>query len=102
MQVSQVWQFADTNHDRLYAGTVGNASWLPQTSNVLVTFGCITYENGAHPDPVSTNASIVRIKEVTHEANPSVVFDLEISNPNETDSQSKGCRVYRSYRIPDL
>jgi arylsulfate sulfotransferase len=102
MQVSQVWEFADTNKDRLYAGTLGNASWLPQTSNVLVTFGCVSYENGAHPYPIAPNASIARIKEVTHEVNPSVVFDLELSNPNNTDSKSQGYEVYRSYRIPDL
>lgn len=102
LQVSQVWQFADTNKDRLYSGQLGNASWLPQTSNVLVTFGFISYENGAHPDPIATNATIARIKEVTHEANPSVAFDLELSDPNNTNSESKGYRVYRSYRIPDL
>jgi arylsulfate sulfotransferase len=102
MQVSQMWQYADTNTDRLYAGTLGNASWLPQTGNVLVTFGCVTYENGAHPDPVAPNATIARIKEVTHEANPSVVFDLELSDPDNTNSKSQGYEVYRSYRIPDL
>jgi hypothetical protein len=102
MQVSQVWQFADTNKDRLYAGTLGNAEWLPQTSNVLVTFGCITYENGAHPEPNAPRAPIARIKEVTHEVNPSVVFDLELSDPLNTNSKSEGYRVYRSYRIPDL
>jgi hypothetical protein len=102
MQVSQVWQFADKNKDRLYAGTLGNASWLPQTGNVLVTFGCITYENGAHPDPIAPNASVARIKEVTHEVKPSVVFDLELSDPNNTNSTSLGYEVYRSYRIPDL
>jgi arylsulfate sulfotransferase len=102
MRVSQVWEFADTNQDRLYSGMVGNASWLPQTSNVLVTFGFISYENGAHPDTIATNATIARIKEVTHEASPSVVFDLELSNPKNTDRKSNGYRVYRSYRIPDL
>jgi arylsulfate sulfotransferase len=101
-QVSQVWQFADTNKDRLYAGTLGNASWLPQTGNVLVTFGSVSFENGAHPDAIAPNATITRIKEVTHDSNPSVVFDLELTYPNNTDSNSKGCQVYRSYRIPDL
>jgi hypothetical protein len=102
MQVSQVWQFADTNKNRLYSGQLGNASWLPQSGNVLVTFGFISYENGAHPDTVATNATIARIKEVTHEVNPSVVFDLELFETNNIQSDSKGCRVYRSYRIPDL
>jgi hypothetical protein len=68
----------------------------------LVTFGFISYENGAHPDPIAPSATIARIKEVTHEANPSVVFDLELSDPNNTDRKSKGYEVYRSYRIPDL
>ncbi len=102
MQVSQVWQFAGANNDRLYSGQLGNASWLPQTSNVLITFGFVSYENGARPDPIATNATVVRIKEVTHQANPEVVFDLELSDANNTDSHSKGFRVYRSYRIPDL
>jgi len=102
MEVSQVWEFTDTNNDRLYTGALGNASWLPQTGNVLATFGYISYENGAHPDPIATNATIVRIKEVTHQPNPSVVFDLELSDPNNTNTQSTGYEVYRSYRISDL
>ena len=72
MEVSQVWQYSGTNHDRLYTAALGNTDWLPQTSNVLVTFGYVSYENGAHPDPIATNATIVRIKEVTHQPTPSV------------------------------
>ncbi len=102
MEVSQVWQFADTNNDPLYTGALGNASWLPQTSNVLVTFGYVSYENGAHPDPVAPLATIARIKEVTHHSNPSVVFDLELSDPANTNVNSGGFSVYRSHGIPDL
>jgi hypothetical protein len=102
MEVSQVWEFADTNDDRLYTGALGNAAWLPQTGNVLVDFGYVSYENGAHPDPIATNATIVRIKEVTHQPNPSVVFDLELSDPNNTNTNSAGYYLYRSHRIPDL
>ncbi len=102
MQVSQVWEYSETNDDRLFTSAVGNATWLPQTSNVLVTFGYVSYENGAHPDPVATNATVVRLKEVTHQANPSVVFDLEMSNPGNTNTNSTGYMVYRSHRIPDL
>jgi hypothetical protein len=102
MEVSQVWQFSDTNSDRLYTSALGNASWLPKTSNVLVTFGFISYENGANTDPLATNATVVRLKEVTHTANPTVVFDLKISNPENTNTNSAGYEVYRSHRIPDL
>jgi arylsulfate sulfotransferase len=102
MTVSQVWQFADTNEDRLYTGALGDAPELPKTGNVLINYGLVTYENGAHPDPIATNASIVRIKEVTHEINPSVVFDLKLWNPGNTNANSAGFYVYRSHRIPDL
>ena len=102
MQVTQVWQFADTNKDRLYAPMLGNAMWLPHTSNVLVTFGFVSHENGAHPEAAATNATTVRIKEVTHEADPSVVFDLELSDRQNANTNSIGFWTYRSYRIPDL
>lgn len=81
---------------------VGNAPMLPETGNVLVTFGHVLYENGVPPDPIAPNAAIVRIKEVTHQANPSVVFDLELADPNNTNTNSVGYMVYRSHRIPDL
>jgi arylsulfate sulfotransferase len=102
MQVSQVWEFTGTNYDRLYTGALGNARMLPQTGNVLMTFGYVTYENGEHADPIATNATIVHLKEVTHAANPSVVFDLEVSDPGNTNASSLGYTVYRCYRIPDL
>jgi hypothetical protein len=102
MQVSQVWEFSDTNSDRLYTGALGNASWLPKTSNVLVDFGYVSFENGTNVDPIATNATVVRIKEVTHEANPTVVFDLKISNPENTNTNSAGYEVYRAHRVPDL
>jgi hypothetical protein len=102
MQVSQVWQYTGTNEDRLYTDALGNAAWLPITGNVLITFGFVSYENGMHPDPIATNATIVRIKEVTHQADPTVVFDLQLSDPANTKTNSTGFYVYRSHRIPDL
>jgi hypothetical protein len=102
MTVTQVWQYANTNEDRLMANIVGNATMLPQTSNVLVTFGSVEYENGHHPSANATNASMIRLKEVTHEANPQVVFDLEIFDPTNTSASYAGYLVYRSRRVPDL
>jgi arylsulfate sulfotransferase len=49
MTVSQVWQFTGTNTDRLYCGLLGNATLLPQTGNVLITFGAVSWENGSQP-----------------------------------------------------
>ena len=102
MQVSQVWEYGRTNDDRLYTDRIGSAFWLPQQGNVLVTFGFVLYENGAPPSATAPNATMVRIKEVTHDSNPQVVFDLQVFDPNNTDPGYLGCFVYRSYRIPDL
>jgi hypothetical protein len=103
MTVSLVWQFSGTNYDRLYCGLIGNAPMLPQTGNVLVDFGAVSWENGARPSRYSTNTPMeVRLKEVTHEANPSVVFDLELFDPGNTNINYAGYEVYRAYRIPDL
>ena len=67
-----------------------------------MTFGLVSYENGAPPDPYATNATMIRIKEVTHEPAPNVVFDLELFEPGNTLSNYGGYLVYRSYRVPDL
>jgi arylsulfate sulfotransferase len=102
MTVSQVWQYTGTNDDQLYTGLLGNATSLPKTSNVLVTFGAISYENGSPVSAYAPGAFMVRIKEVTHEQNPQVVFDLKIFDSDNTNSNYAGYEVYRSYRIPDL
>jgi hypothetical protein len=102
MQVSQVWEYSGTNSDRLYTDRVGNAEWLPQKGHVLITYGYVLYENGLPPSSVAPNATMVRIKEVTHDPNPQVVFDLQVFDSNNTDPRYPGCLVYRSYRMPDL
>jgi arylsulfate sulfotransferase len=101
MQVSQVWEYGSSTPERFYTDKVGDAEPLPQTGNVLITFGSIRYINGAPPSSKGSGATIARIQEVTHEPAPQVVFDLgvtEYDNPNA----SGDCFVYRSRRIPDL
>ena len=102
MQVSQVWEYRNATNEHLFTPTVGNADWLPKTSNVLVTFGAITYVNGNHPSPYATYANMARIKEVTHDAVPQVVFDLAVFDYSNTNSTYRGDWVYRSHRISDL
>jgi arylsulfate sulfotransferase len=102
MEVSQVWDYGRTNGEPLYTDRVGNADWLPKTGNVLITFGNVDYVNGVHPSPYSTNATMLRIKEVTHDPAPEVVFDLAFFDYTDHTSTYKGCFAYRSHRIPDL
>jgi hypothetical protein len=102
MEVSQVWEYSGTNDDRLFTGIVGNADWLPQKGNVLVTFGSVLYENGLSPSRVAPGATMARIKEVTHAQTPEVVFDLAFFDFGNTNPAYTGCLVYRSHRVPDL
>ena len=75
---------------------------MQHRGNVLVTFGNVSYVNGVHPSAYSTNAAMVRIKEVTHDQVPEVVFDLALFDYANTNKNYSGCFAYRSDRIPDL
>ena len=103
MQVSEVWNSEwQTNQDRLFTDVVGKAQWLPQTRDVLVTYGYVQFVNGVAPNLNDTDGSMVRIKEYTHDPIPRVVFDLALWNYTNTSSAYIGNLVYRATRIPDL
>ncbi len=103
LEVSEVWNSSwQTNQDRLFTPFVGRVQWLPQTRNVLVTFGAVSYINGMHPSSYSTNATMVRLIEYTHDPVPQVVFDISFLNFSNTNSSDKGYFTYRAYQIPDL
>jgi hypothetical protein len=103
MQVSEVWDSTwQTNQDRLYTPSVGKAQWLPQTRDVLVTYGNITYVNGVSSSIYSPNATMNRIIEYTHDPIPQVVFDARIFDVNNTSPSYLGYTLYRALRIPDL
>jgi hypothetical protein len=102
MQVSQVWDSGQSNDDRLFTPIVGKAQWLPQTRDVLVTYGYVSYVNGVSPSPYSPNATMVRVKEFTHDPVPELVFDLSIFDYTNTSPSYLGYLVYRCERIPDL
>jgi hypothetical protein len=69
---------------------------------VLVTFGNVDWDNHARPSAYSASATELRIKEVTHDATPEVVFDLAVFDYSNTSSSFRGYFAYRSHRIPDL
>jgi hypothetical protein len=103
MEVSEVWNSSwQTNQDRLYTGALGKAEMLPNTKNVLVTYGLISYINGVHPSSKAAGATMVRIKEYTHDAVPQVVFDLSFFDYTNMSPTFTGYLCYRSYRVPDV
>lgn len=81
MEASLVWESTGFSAEPIFAGFLGDADKLPQTGNVLMTFG------GHIPTIVA---------EVTHTTPPVKVF--EISVPNENGSQY----IYRAERLPGL
>lgn len=103
MTVAEVWNSAwQTNQDRLYTPIVGKTQWLPQTRDILVTYGYVTYVNGLPPSPASTNATMARIIEYTHDPVPQVVFDLAFFDYDNTTTNYLGYWTYRAERVPDL
>ena len=103
MEVSQVWDYGRTNvADRLYTDHEGIAEPLPRTGNVLNDFAAVSYVNGKAPSSFGTSATMTRITEVTHDAEPEIVFDLAISLFTNKNTTYKDVSSYRSHRIPDL
>ena len=102
MEVSQVWDSSLADEDRLFTSVVGKTQWLPQTRDILVTYGSVGYVNGVHPSAHSPGATMVRIIEYTHDPVPQVVFDLAFFDYTNTSATYPGYFTYRSERIPDL
>jgi arylsulfate sulfotransferase len=102
MEVSQVWDTTQAGGDRFFTPIFGKTQWLPQTRDILVTYGDILYINGAPPSSYAPSASMARIVEYTHDPVPQVVFDLSFFDYTNTSSGYRGYAVYRALRIPDL
>jgi hypothetical protein len=103
MEVSQVWDYgSSTNVEQFYVNQVGNTEWEPQTGNVLINFGYVSFDNHIAPSTNAPNASMVRLVEVTHDAVPEIVWDLAFFDYSNTNRTYLGCYIYRSHRIADL
>jgi len=102
MEVAQVWQYGQNVPEPLYTGYLGSATWQTNTGNVLVDFGAVSYVNHLHPSPIAPPAVMLRVQEVTHDANPEVVFDLSVFDYANSNPQYLGYWAYRSRRVPDL
>ena len=94
MTVRQIWESKGNAGVDLYSRFISDADWLPETGNVLITFGGISFV-----DHVATNGNAVRIIEVDRNTPATTLFDLSIQ---ATDPESPGYTVYRSERIAEL
>jgi arylsulfate sulfotransferase len=103
MEVSQVWDYGRTNvAERLYVDHEGIAEPEPITGNVLIDFSAVSYIDGVPPSSYGPRAYEVRIQEVTHDAVPQIVFDLQANLYDNPNTAYKDTSSYRSHRIRDL
>jgi hypothetical protein len=102
MEISQVWDYGRTNPAKIYSDRVGNVEWLTNSGNVLITHGFLIYEQGVHPSAANPGATMLRILEVTRDANPEVVFELACFDYANNFPSYRGTSGYRSHRIHDL
>jgi arylsulfate sulfotransferase len=99
MTVSQVWSYGSDSDGRLYARMVGDADVLPQTGNVLITFGGLTYIDGKPVDTEEEHSYAAHIIEVTHDAKQETLFDVFIDDGIDGEG---GWSVARATRFSSL
>jgi len=102
MEIRQVWEYGKNSEEVFFTSFAGDVEWLPNTEHVLVNFSAITYVNGEPPISTALNAMVTRIQEVTHDANPEVIWDVSIFDPTNMSENYTGNWVYRTRRIADL
>ena len=104
MGVTQVWAYGSptTSVDGDYTPFIGDADVLPNTGNVLITFGGITRtrDTGVATDSTVGSAHNARIVEVTHTTIPEKVFEIYCGTLDHTDSND--CLIYRAEHISSL
>ncbi len=82
--VEERWSYADPRG--FFAGEMGNVQYLPAAETVLVNFGAIKRKLPEDPTVV--------ILEVTHEAPPRVVFEINVYPPSIEQDKT----VFRAHR----
>jgi len=95
-----VWEYGQFAEEILFANFIGDADFLPNTGNVLITFGGIRIDADGNPTDSSVGSKVsVRIIEFTHTTPGEKVFDLKIADdtPNLVS-----WRTYRSERLSSV
>jgi hypothetical protein len=102
MTATQVWTYGGPGSgDRFYSPYLGDADWLPQTGNVLITDGAhVTDSRGRQVDEPPGDKQWARIIEVTHGRPSRIVWELTIDD--RSSRPSFGWSVYRAERLPGL
>jgi len=101
MEISQVWEYGQFAEETIYTPFIGDADCLPNTGNVLITFGGIALDGEGVPTDIVGGSQISsRLIEVTHTVPAEKVFELSIQDP--APETPDGWLMYRADRIPSL
>ena len=94
MRVRQRWAYPQADAERFYSSFLGDADWLPETGNILITDGGrIRTTGAAGGEPEQRRWA--RILEVTRDDPAETVFALVLDDDSPT-----GWHVYRAGRWP--
>ncbi|MCU7923956.1 MAG: aryl-sulfate sulfotransferase [Candidatus Thiodiazotropha sp. (ex Dulcina madagascariensis)] len=98
MEVQQIWEYGTQVDQKYYTPSVGDADWMKNTGNILITYGNTMFVGGVSSNSMGMGNSHTRIVEVNHNTPAEKVFEVVIYNT------TSGSRIegYRSDRIPDL
>ncbi len=102
MTIREVWESDTAEGDAMVTYAMGNAHWLPQFNNVLVTYG-FCYPRNELPDNVdwiTMNDFIyqTRIREVAYTNPPEVVWEIRMDKEGE-EEPTHSWQTYGSDRI---
>ncbi len=128
MEVEQLWSYGGPGDDQFFSAFLGDADWLPETSNILITDGAriVPPEEmpaGAEEANEAELTDDAEAAEGTEEAEESIeiidmlqnfvfwgrVFEITHTQPAEIvfevqvkDAEGNGVLVYRAERLPSL
>ncbi len=98
MQATIVWQYQES--PPFYSFFLGSSYPLPNGNVLICDGGEIANRGVLYTDP--TNLKYARIMEVTHDAVPTKVMELDIAPPLTWATNFSGFSVYRAQRITSL
>jgi arylsulfate sulfotransferase len=84
MEVEEVWSYGGPGDEQYYGWRVGDADWMPNTGNVLITYGGLSKDAAGNISDRPTDHHWVRIVEVTHETPAQKVFELFVDDERPT------------------
>ncbi|MFN3189771.1 MAG: aryl-sulfate sulfotransferase [Aureliella sp.] len=99
MTVEQVYEYDGGSNERFYCPFYGEAEWLPETGNILITDGGhIELKDGTPNDNVPAERQWARIFEIDRETGKKV-FEISFRSPI---GSPYGWSIYRAMRRPNL